>query len=64
MRVPPDDALSALLAFLVLYLEPVQKTIKARRKAMRIWAVVGVSTLALATLLAGMKRRSQHLRVT
>eukprot|EP00892_Ulva_mutabilis_P009573 jgi/Ulvmu1/6989/UM033_0047.1 len=63
MRVPPDDALSALLAFLVLYLEPVQKSIKGRRKLMQTWAAVGVGTLAFATVLAGIKRHP-HFRAT
>lgn len=57
MRVPPDDALSALLAFLVLYLEPVQKAIKGRRNAMRTWTMLGVGSVALATLLTGIARQ-------
>lgn len=62
MRVPPDDALSALLAFLVLYLEPVQKAIKVRRKAMRGWALIGVGAVAIATLLTGLRRQAQRRR--
>lgn len=63
MRVPPDDALSALLAFLVLYLEPVQKAIKVRRNAMRAWALFGVGVVAFATLLTGLRRQAQRQRV-
>jgi hypothetical protein len=56
LGIPQDEALAALLAFLVLYLEPVQKKLRARREFMRTVAKWTVSTgLASAAVASGLQ---------
>ena len=52
LGIPQDEALAALLAFLVLYLEPVQKKMRSRRhlvqRGLELTGVASVATAALA----------------
>lgn len=53
MGIPQDEALAALLAFLVLYLEPVQKRMRARRQLLKRfleWTCAASLSTAVVTL--------------
>jgi hypothetical protein len=54
LDMPQDDALAALLAFLVLYLEPVQKKMRSRRQLVkRVFEWAGATLLSTSAIVAG-----------